>query len=580
MKKIVLLSLVLIISKVSFGQQRAFIRLNEPVDASNVVSSSRHFIVGSTCRGCELTVNSKKVKVYPTGGFAIELNLIPGDTTFLLSAYSGSGKAFLKNLYYKYTPLPPPSPDSTFSIESINTYPDGNLQLMPGDRISIRIKALPGCKATWLNGQPLYEMPVNETNNMPGIYQGTYVVQKDDPLINGNLQVTLTNNAGQHITTATPYQFYLMPDEPLVGETTGQLPYMEYSLGDDRLGGAKMGYLDTAVRLHITGKFNDEYRIALSSDLNAYVPEDEIQLLPQGTFIPSSLMTNWRVWGDSTYDYVNVHLSQRLPYSSEQLIDPSRIAVNIYGAISNTNWISQYLDVKEIKDVDYEQISKDVVRVIITLKHPQIWGYQIYYVGNDLTIQVKQQPENLSLNHLTIAIDPGHGGTNHGALGPTGVYEKELTLLIAKDVEADLKRDGARVIMTRTRDESVSMLDRDIFLQQAWPDLMISIHLNASADPVNIEGTSAYYRYIGFRPLSLAIYKRMVALGLGEFGNVGSFNFALNGPTEFPNALIETLFLSNPADEAKALDPAFRQKMANAIVEGIKDFLASCAQSK
>ena len=106
---------------------------------------------------------------------------------------------------------------------------------------------------------------------------------------------------------------------------------------------------------------------------------------------------------------------------------------------------------------------------------------------------------------------------------------------------------------------------------------MISIHLNSSADPIHIEGTSTYYRYIGFRPLSLAIYKRMTALGLGEFGNVGSFNFALNGPTEYPNALVETLFLSNPADEEKALDATFREKMATAIMQGIKDFLKSCA---
>jgi N-acetylmuramoyl-L-alanine amidase len=163
-------------------------------------------------------------------------------------------------------------------------------------------------------------------------------------------------------------------------------------------------------------------------------------------------------------------------------------------------------------------------------------------------------------------------------MGPTGSYEKNLTLLIAKDVQDELKKAGAHVIMTRTTDASLGMIDRNLMLRRLQPDLMLSIHLNAAADPIHVEGTSTYYRYIGFRPLSLAIYKRMVALGLDEYGNVGSFNFALNGPTEYPNALVETLFLSNPADEARALDPAFRRKMAGAIVQGIEDFLQDCAE--
>jgi N-acetylmuramoyl-L-alanine amidase len=65
----------------------------------------------------------------------------------------------------------------------------------------------------------------------------------------------------------------------------------------------------------------------------------------------------------------------------------------------------------------------------------------------------------------------------------------------------------------------------------------------------------------------------MLALGLKEYGNVGRFNFALNGPTEFPNALVETVFLSNPEDEMKALNPVFQQQIADAITAGIRDFL-------
>jgi N-acetylmuramoyl-L-alanine amidase len=68
----------------------------------------------------------------------------------------------------------------------------------------------------------------------------------------------------------------------------------------------------------------------------------------------------------------------------------------------------------------------------------------------------------------------------------------------------------------------------------------------------------------------------MLELGLNDQGNNGSFNFMLNSPIEYPNALVETLFLSNPEDEMKILDENFQQQMAEKIVQGIKDFLASC----
>jgi len=65
----------------------------------------------------------------------------------------------------------------------------------------------------------------------------------------------------------------------------------------------------------------------------------------------------------------------------------------------------------------------------------------------------------------------------------------------------------------------------------------------------------------------------MLQLGLKEYGNNGSFNFMLNSPTEYPNALVEMLFLSNPEEEMKILDEDFQQQIVDKIVLGLKDFL-------
>ncbi len=94
-----------------------------------------------------------------------------------------------------------------------------------------------------------------------------------------------------------------------------------------------------------------------------------------------------------------------------------------------------------------------------------------------------------------------------------------------------------------------------------------------SSSNSTVSGTSTYYRYIGFRPLSEAILQSMLTLGLNEYGNVGGFNFSLNGPTDYPNCLVEVAFLSNPGDEKKIMDPKFRKAVATRIIAGIQNFL-------
>jgi len=354
--------------------------------------------------------------------------------------------------------------------------------------------------------------------------------------------------------------------------TTDSLPFLKYGLGEDRLGGAKMGFLDSNILLKVVDSFRRNYKVQLSQLHTAYIEKKNVVKVPL-LKNQQHLTDSWKVFGDSLFDYVTIQLDEKLPYKSVQEIHPSRIVADIFGATSNTNWITQLSSAKEIKNVWYEQPENDVMRVIIELKHPQHWGYTIFYVANTLTIRVKRQPRILDFSHLTIAIDAGHGGENIGANGvTTNIMEKNYTLLIAKELEKALKLKKAKVIMTREKDTTLSMYERITSLNQQNPNLLISIHLNSSSNDTT-KGVSTYYRYIGFRPLSQAILKSMLQLGLNEFGNVGSFNFSLSGPTDYPNCLVEVAFLSNKGDEKKILDPKFRKQVAAKITAGIQTFL-------
>lgn len=357
-----------------------------------------------------------------------------------------------------------------------------------------------------------------------------------------------------------------------LGRTTGKLPFLEYGIGDDRLGGAKMGHLDTNILVKVIDSFRTDYKVQLSKNHTAFI--DKRSIIKDTAAINKEHLTgSWKVYGDSLFDYVNVYLDEKLPYRSIQEINPSRVVVEIFGAAGNTNWITQLSSTREIKNAWYEQQEDDVMKLIIDLKHKQHWGHSIYYEGNRLVIKIKRQPKIPQLKYLTIAVDAGHGGDNSGATGVnTKILEKDYTLLFAKQLKAALLKKKAKVVMTREIDTSLSMVERIEMLKNANPHMLISIHLNSSSKD-SIQGVSTYYRYIGFRPLSVPILKHMLSLKLKEFGNIGAFNFSLSGPTDYPNCLVEVAFLSNKDDEKKILSPSFHKLVANKIILGIEEFL-------
>lgn len=362
--------------------------------------------------------------------------------------------------------------------------------------------------------------------------------------------------------------------EPIVPKralTQGELPFLEYGLGSDRLGGAKMSYLDTAVVLNVVDSVGSRYKVRLSQFHHAYIPKTAVNFQP-GPKVPYYLTKSWHVSGDEKYDYVRIGLDERLPYQSFQQVDPYRIVVDIYGAVNNTNWITQLKTAREVKSVSHEQVEEDVFRIIIDLKHKQHWGYALYYEGKSLVIRVKRQPERFRIKDLKIAIDAGHGGSATGAVGASGAREKDYTLLFAQELDRLLKKKGVQTVMTRTEDVDVSMAERIGQLKEEDPHVLISLHMNSSSNK-SVSGTSTYYRHPGFRPLTTHILDRMLDLDLKEFGNIGSFNFSLSGPTEYPNCLVEVAFISNEDDEKRIVEPAFRKDVAKQIYKGIKDWL-------
>lgn len=553
----------------SNAQAQASIRLSQPAREQNNVSSAVQFIAGRTCPGCRLTINNDSVYVYPTGAFAVKQILQPGKSIFSLTAEDSNGVTYTKDIYYYYNIPPAPTPTSVFRIDYIEISPRGNVVLSEGDTLRIKMKGYPGGHASWFNNTPLRE----QTSGVAGIYTGTYVISAADSLLNGNLPVRLQSSDGQVTVKGSPYRYRFMNNEmPLTGRTIDNMTYLTASPHGDRLGPDKTGYLDKDVLMQVVGEQGDFYKVRLARDRTAFIPQPLLDTdIPQEG-LPLSIVSDARIWGDEKYDYVSIDLGERQPYLSTQSVSPGQIIVDIFGAYAEQTLTNQPQGVREISRVTWQQPAPDVFRMIISLHHAP-WGYQLYYDQNRLTVKVKRVPEQLSLKNLVIGVDAGHGGSNVGAASLTGIYEKQMTLAIAMSLKAALEAEGATVITTRTSDQFVANEDRLKMYRQQNPDLLLSIHLNSSANPVDIYGTATYYKHPFCEPLSAAIHRRLLETGLRNFGNHSNFNFILNNPTEFPDVLVETLFLSNPGDEMKVLDPAFREEMVKKIVAGIKDYL-------
>ena len=355
--------------------------------------------------------------------------------------------------------------------------------------------------------------------------------------------------------------------------TTGKLPQLAYSSGEDRLGSAKMGYIDTAVVMKVIDTIKNLYKVQLSALHYAFI-EKNYALTYHDTILSTVLCESWRVKGGDEFDSVSLSLSGRVPYKSWMEINPSKIKIELYNVQSNTNWITQLSSARAVKNVWYEQTESDVLQITIELVKQQHYGYSITYNGNSLLLKIRRVPAVANVRNMTIAIDAGHGGTNLGASGTkSGILEKDYTLLFARELQKLLKKQKIKVLMVREADTTIENRDRVLWAQQNNPDVFISFHLNSSGRSA-AKGVSTYYKHIGYRSFTESILKRLLEIKkLEEFGNIGSFNFQPIQPTDYPSCLVEVAFLSNTEDEKMILDPKFRSRVANQVLLGIKDWM-------
>ena len=181
-----------------------------------------------------------------------------------------------------------------------------------------------------------------------------------------------------------------------------------------------------------------------------------------------------------------------------------------------------------------------------------------------------------------ITLDPGHGGSDPGAIGASGLKEKQITLEISMRVKELLEKEGAKVFMTRTTDKDVyapnasdraELQARVNVAEKHNSDLFLSLHINSSVNK-SVGGFSSYYYPKTDNDLKIAktIQDKFAKnFGVDNLG-VRQANFYVVKRCSMPATLLEMCFISNPKEEKLMKSKWFQKKTARLIVEGVKNY--------
>jgi N-acetylmuramoyl-L-alanine amidase len=366
----------------------------------------------------------------------------------------------------------------------------------------------------------------------------------------------------------------------VIGEDNAELLH---GLHEVRLGGPFVADAPPRTRLPLLAEAGEQLRAELAPGFTAWLPKGAVELQPPGTPLPRTVFTSLSVAGHAEGDVISLPLAAPLPYAVTSRT-PGELQVDLFGTHLATTWISHRATGTLVREITVEALGDGRVRLHVALHAPRLWGWRVEQVPGAMRIVLRAAPvlprSGSPLAGLHVALEAGHGGPeNTGAIGATGVPEKDINRWTTDALAAELRGLGATVTQVRENDENPTQRERARRVQASGAQLFVSVHANA-ADTGNgylrVAGTSTYYKHGSrSRDLAAATLKRLLAeTGLADFGLVGNFNYApLRLTTAMPAMLFEQAFVSHPGDEAKLLDGDFRALMVRSVRRGIEDFL-------
>jgi N-acetylmuramoyl-L-alanine amidase len=542
-------------------------------------STEKIFFIGTAPADGQVLINGKPVRRSRAGHFAPSFPLQLGENLFTVR-YQNQERQ-VKVVRVSNQPTVPQG--LAFAQGSLT--PARDIAILPGELICFSAIAPPNASvAVELGNQtvalapqpPQSLLPENSgvltgknqpTASIPSKYQGCTTVANAADL--GKPLFSLTMN-GQTITQSGTGKIQIL--------APAQLPVVEViaEAGVARTGPStdysRLTPLPKGTRATVTGSEGEWLRLGYG----AWINSKETRILT-GAVAPQTVIRSVGYHSVANATEILLPLQVPVPVTVQQ--SNHSFNLTLYNTTAQTD-IIRLDDNPLISRLDWQQTVPGQVQYTFHLKKPQQWGYKLRYDNTTLVLTLRHPPawgnnKRKPLAGIKILLDPGHGGKEPGASGPTGYLEKDVNLTVSRLLRDELVKRGATVVMTRDDDREVSLPDRMAIISNEQPAIALSVHHNSlpdNGDAENTKGFATFWYHPQAHDLAVFLHNYVVKkLNQPSYGVYWN-NLALTRPTAAPSVLLELGFMSNPEEFEQIMNPEAQKKMAKTLAEGITDW--------
>lgn len=374
-------------------------------------------------------------------------------------------------------------------------------------------------------------------------------------LKDGENRVVVKSNFNTQI-----YKFYKNPSTQVIKPELKEFQPKLYTVKKDNTplrstpidyGMNRISHLFEGTNILINGEKGNFYRVFLSKNKEAWIDKNTVTKSSL-EICPKFITMDSETFKNATKQ--TIEFSEKLPYTIEE--NDKEIIFKVYNSIVSDNSVYT-ININKPEKYSYETILRDGKYVFKVTELPK--------------------PENQNLEGLTILVDPGHGGSEKGAIGCLGDKEKDINLKIATELKDLLTQMGANVLLTRECDGNISLDNRVKMAKENCADIFVSIHLNSIPDiEMNVHknrGTSVYYYNPNSKKLAKAVEHSVTEqLGTRKDG-VRTASFAVLRPTNYIGILVEVAYMTNPIDSVLYTKEEFPRETAKGIANGILEYI-------
>lgn len=541
--------------------------VRHPGPAEALAPGGFAYLAGSAGSGrARMTVDGVPVPLHPNGSFAAYLP-VPGRRFYELVAVRGGDTVRVRHPV-ALAAADAPGVDGPLRVDPSTVRPRGEIAAPPEERIAVSVRAPAGASAwvQWPGGRQPLNPPLPALYASPGGAADRWSGRVPAARLAAGATLLVARGGD---TARLP-----LPGAPAVAPGTR----VELRAGpegvapaSDTPDGRFAWLLLPGTRLPVTGRAEGHTRVRLDARHEAWV-RDALAAPLAPAPAAERVIRGARLVARGDRVELEVAIAEPPPFRVEE--GAGEVSLVLYGARLAAPAPAAGAD-PLVRRVEARPEPGGGTRLVIHLSGAP-YGYQAAWRGGRFVLALRRPPavsRRRALHGVTIAVDAGH--PPHGAVGPTGLREADVTLAVARVLARDLEQRGARVVMTRAGDGPVALEERVAIARRAGAHALVSLHADAVPPSVNaaeVAGTATYYFHRHSAPLAEQVQRGMVRrMGLADLGT-GPRSVVVARPTWFPAVLAEGATLVWPPHEAALRQPRFQRAYARGVADGVEAY--------